>query len=137
MIANAARRGPRGCGRLALIVAILLGVLGMHAITSPVAVHSGGFGHGPAVAGQADHPGCERSAHPGEVPCPDDGTGHPGAVCQAGAVTFASALPAPSDPGTPVTPVSSSPLTATASEDAAHGTGCGPPSLTGLSISRT
>lgn len=132
------------CGsRLVLVVAILLGVLGMHALAFPASVHGHPVGSHHGVAGfwhtgsgpvGAEHAG-HGSSVPCAVPCPDD-TGHRGAVCEAAAVASAPTLPPLAPTGTAV-PSRQSRLTVTAAEDAAHGSGCGPPSLTALSISRT
>jgi hypothetical protein len=132
VIADAVRHGPRNPGVLVLVVALLFGVLGMHGLASPAS------GHGSRPEVTAGHSDCDRAAHSGETPCPEDDTGHPGPICQAGAVMFALAMPVP--PGTVTSvpaPVAPSRLTATAAEEAAHGTGCGPPLLSELSISRT
>jgi len=134
MIATTVRRGTR----LVLVLAVLLGVLGMHALAPPASAHQhpAGSHHGvwlisPPVAAHAGH----GSPEPCAVPCPDD-TGHPGAVCEAAAVASAPTLP-PLAPTGMAVPFRQSRLTVTAAEDAAHGSGCGPPSLTALSISRT
>ena len=128
---------------MTLVVAIILGVLGMHALapSAPleshgVSGHEAASGHVAVVTGPSDHPDCERASHPDQMPCPDDTDGHPGPMCQAGAVAFALMLPVPFGAGMPVVAMTPR-LTATVVEDAAHGTGCGPPSLTKLSISRT
>lgn len=139
MIATAVRCGSR----LLLVSAILLGVLGMHALASPAAVHGHPAASHHGVAGSwhtgswsvgAEHAG-HGSSDPCAVPCPDD-VGHPGAVCEAAAVASAPILPPLAPTGTAV-PSRQPRLTVTAAEDAAHGSGCGPPSLTALSISRT
>ncbi len=139
MIATTVRRDTR----LVLVLAILLGVLGMHALASPASVlgHPAGSDHGaagswhtaswPVGAQHAGHGSFDTCA----VPCPDDAR-HPGAVCEAAAVASAPTLPPLAPTGTAV-PSRQSRLTVTAAEDAAHGSGCGPPSLTALSISRT
>jgi hypothetical protein len=119
---------------MALVVAIVLGVLGMHALTPSAPLESHGVSGHEAVV--TDHPDCNRASRPDQTPCPDDTDGHPGPMCQAGAVAFALILPVPFGAGMPVAATTPR-LTATVVEDAAHGAGCGPPSLTKLSISRT
>lgn len=137
MIATSVRRGTRPV----LVLAILLGVLGMHALASPASVHghSAGSHHGAAGSWLVGPPVDVHAGHgypdPCALPCPDD-TGHPGAVCEAAGVASAPILPLLAPTGTAV-PSRQSRLTVTAAEDAAHGSGCGPPSLTALSISRT
>lgn len=130
-------------GRLLVAVAIVAGVLGMHALSpAPAPTTSRGHGHH-AVSGPAHHGGPAALSHAGlshagdAVPYQDHGGRHPGQVCQSGAVP-SGAVPAPSAPGV-VEPVVGSwwSGTATAAGDAGPGTGRGPPSLHELSISRT
>jgi hypothetical protein len=121
---------------LCLVVFVLVaGVVWMHAV-------SGGH-HLPAAplvdhsAGAADMP-CDGHH---STPCPADPVdGHPGPLCQSGAVspgTASAAMPpltglAPSGPGDGTVTAA-----ATVAAEAGSGSGCGPPSLTMLSISRT
>jgi hypothetical protein len=139
-----------------LAVAVLVGLFTMHtmgslALAAPASGHSAAASYedGPESAGlhasAHAHPGthatCPVSAEHGqhEGPCPD-GHGHPGQVCLSGAPQAAVAV------GVPIMnlditgmPAATGSLVseATAAAEAAHGTGCGPPSLAELSILRT
>jgi hypothetical protein len=81
----------------------------------------------------------QRCAAPNHGSCPDTERhgGHTGAMRQAPAIGGA-ALTAPQLPAAGPAPVLRiAPLPATTATEAADGTGCGPPSLDMLSISRT
>jgi hypothetical protein len=120
--------------RWALVLATLVGLVVMHQLAGgPHPVdhpHAAG-----AATVLAAHPPCP----PGQGQCPDDPHGHPGQVCQPGTPSASTGTAAPAQPSvravpaTPVAPVSPR----TAAGEAGHGSGCGPPSLTLLSISRT
>jgi hypothetical protein len=132
----------RCCSRLVagLVLGVLAGLLWMHALT----VRHHGFmappGSHPAAASDAHHgmAGTNVCGHHDGVPHgPASPLGHPTQVCQSGAVAagFAPTVPdacAWSGPPPVAVPARSSPAA-----EAGAGTGCGPPSLTMLSISRT
>ncbi|MEN3615214.1 DUF6153 family protein [Plantactinospora sp. ZYX-F-223] len=137
--------------RLLALLGALVGVIVMHQLAGTVAPgghhHHDSGGPGPDVAvAQAMTPGdvgqavVDRGAQacPPEHPCPTTPHGHPGQVCQFTSQGHGLAAPAPALTPAPsvfqsITPALS-PLTA--ANDAADGSGCGPPSLTALSIWR-
>jgi hypothetical protein len=115
-----------------LVIAVLVGLVWMHALGGGHAAAGAMAGHGAAATASADD-AC--GDHGGSSPCPD----HPGPVCQAGAVTGGIVLAPAAATGT-IAPSRPEPVrvsTATVAGDAGSGTGCGPPSLNMLSISRT
>jgi hypothetical protein len=118
-----------------LVLALLVGLVWMHALGGGHASASAMAGHNSAATASADD-AC--GDHDGSSPCPDR-PDHPGPVCQAGAVTGGIVL-APAASGGAIAPSPPEPVkvsTATVAGDAGTGTGCGPPSLNMLSISRT
>ena len=117
--------------RVALLGVLLLGLLGMHGLgAAPTAGPL--TTHGSMTAG-VGMPGSQHS----DLPGPAGNHDHVGPVCQASAVSVGAWAAAPTLPAVIVTASGMSPLTASVAADAAAGTGCGPPSLTALSISRT
>ena len=130
---------PRGDApaRLCLLVlAILAGLVWMHALSGSHHTASHSTHPHPAVAhGTAAVSPCPEVY--GSPPCPPHRPGRHSAVCESAAVPnpFVVALPASLHAGTQVDP---GPNTAVVpATEAGTGTGCGPPSLTMLSISRT
>ncbi len=127
------RHGSTGA-RVAVLVVVVFGILAMHGLASPATAGvSRGASH---VMGHGA--GCQVRGDAPDVPCPGDHGGHVGPVCQAGAVSVGTGIAAPVSQAVAVP--TDGPLwrlTVTAAVDAADGTGCGPPSLTALSISRT
>jgi hypothetical protein len=142
---------PGGVRRWILIVAVLAGLAAMHALgmhtlistsTSSRASAAGALAAGDsrspldpvAMPDPAGDP-CPDGGHDG--PCP--GHGHDGQVCQSGALSSAgTAVPQlVSWPGSAPAGQPPAALPVTAWAHAGAGSGCGPPSLTQLSISRT
>jgi len=121
---------------VALLVALLAGLLGMHAL-SPLP--AGGGPTPTAVWHVEQH--AQHSGHgdPDGQPLPGGHRQHSGPVCQAGAVgtsgVAGTAVLAVAVVQTPAGQPAALPLTAAA--EAAGGSGCGPPSLMALSVSRT
>ncbi len=156
------RRAPAEgwLARLLLLMAVVAGLVGMHSLGSPslaaaspghtTAIHSAQAaaaahhgvhtqGHTQAAEQPVGHSDCPKDDHADHGgPCPN-GHGHPGAMCQSGAPTAPGALSVPALIATISSTLSErlvvSPTTAAA--EAAAGSGCGPPSLSALSISRT
>ncbi|MEV4754770.1 DUF6153 family protein [Micromonospora sp. NPDC049559] len=127
----------RRWSRWVLLLATLFGLVVMHQLAGAPNVHAH---HGAAPVApvarahaSADGAGCAR----GDGGCPEHRHGHPGQVCQ-GLVPHTAT---PLAPPLPATPRIAAPAVLlgpdTAAYDAADGSGCGPPSLTQLSISRT
>jgi hypothetical protein len=113
----------------AFVLTVVAGLVWMHAL---------GAGHRGSAVNPHGHAAvqvpCEGH---GSQPCPPAPSHHGGSVCQSGAVAQGYTVPAPQpavSAGEPVRPMLS---VATVATDAGVGTGCGPPSLTMLSISRT
>ncbi len=137
------RRLSMGGASLALLLA-LAGVIAMHGVdpvaaaraTGSIAAHHA-VGGRPAI--EHSHHNTDSKCHHSDSThehCPHDSHQRHGQVCQSGALTSAVALPALTstfngparEPRLSVT---------TAADDAGLGSGCGPPSLIELSISRT
>lgn len=99
--------------------------------------HATGMGHPTqqVVAVEAAADECHDSGDD----CPNERHGHPGQVCQVGSPNTGSPVVAAAGVGLldPVTPYRRPVSPMTAAADAPGGSGCGPPSLTKLSISRT
>lgn len=146
--------GTAVVGLWVLTVAILTGLLSMHAVSTlvpaetfavavalPAANHIEHDALAAEGAAAARHIGClthhDRDHHDG--PCPEH-HGHPGPVCQSGAVQAGAAAGVPSLSVDVIATAAESRIRvspATTAAQAAAGSGCGPPSLTELSISRT
>jgi hypothetical protein len=132
----------RRCSRVTagLTLAVLAGLLWMHALTVGHHDFAAPRGGHPAGAPDAHHgvAGANLCGHHDGVPHgPARPLGHPAQVCQSAAVAagFAPTVPdacAWFGPAPVAVPARWSPAA-----DAGAGTGCGPPSLTMLSISRT
>jgi hypothetical protein len=129
-----ARAAPLRAALPGLILALVVGLVWMHALTA--GQHRGA----PSVVGYAESvaavDACAGHGRPSE--CPPHQPEHPGPVCQAAAVPGVAvvAVPAPAVAAGRVSDLRPVPVSAaTAAGDAGAGTGCGPPSLTMLSIS--
>ena len=115
---------------VAVVVAVVSGLVWMHALGGGHHRHTASHaGHGQQAADDV----C--TGHDTSRPCPTEpGNEHP--VCQSGPVTGSFTIAEPQPVGwpehrsSPVDPVS-------AALAVSDGSGCGPPSLTMLSISRT
>jgi hypothetical protein len=114
--------------RAAVVLATLAGLVFMHQV--------GGPPPGPAAHHHGGHGAHQRTVL---VPChcPDLPHGHPGQACQAKPPNGSTAVPAP-PAGLPAAPARPDrPLTpSTADDDAAGGSGCGPPARAELAIWR-
>jgi hypothetical protein len=124
---------PRSWSRPGLIIALIAGLLWMHAL---------GTGHhsAPAAAtglvSSAIADPCQGGGSHRD--CPSDLPEHPGPVCQAAAVPGGAAAMAVPDQGAGFAWAGTDPpVRVTVATSAVRGSGCGPPSLTLLSISRT
>ena len=128
------RRTARGRLAFALAIAVIAGLVWMHALGGG---HDGTASHGGHdAAATADH----RCAGHDRAPCPADPDRDHDPTCQTGAVggPFTLAGPQPAGvPAAPARPLPTAPSPATAAVEAGTGSGCGPPSLAKLSISRT
>lgn len=123
----------RRWARLGLLLATLVGLVVMHQLAG--APEFGGRDHRPAgVAAKSSSGHCLQQ----DGDCPPDRHGHQGRICQASPPSGIGAAPpvlAVMSEVPPAAAVVISPRTG--APDAANGSGCGPPSLTQLSISRT
>ncbi|HWG98965.1 MAG TPA: DUF6153 family protein [Pilimelia sp.] len=141
---------PRRAGRhratmLIIIMAVVGGLVWMHALSDGHGdAGNGGVRHGSADTPRTAHASVLAAGPGGEdhrdtSPCPADRSGHPGPMCQSGAVPAGIAPAPPNAPAVALPPPTRSTpsLARTTAADAGAGTGCGPPSLTLLSISRT
>ncbi|WP_148086323.1 DUF6153 family protein [Micromonospora sp. HM5-17] len=143
-------RRSRTVIRVLAIVAGLVGLIFMHQLVGTPA--TGEHHHSRAATsaesahhllGELDDPsavtaGPGTDCPPGDVECPNLPHGHPGQVCQ---LTPPGYGPVASPPALAPMPVAPPPLVIvlspqTAAQEAAGGSGCGPPSLTELSIWR-
>ncbi|GAA3259623.1 hypothetical protein GCM10010532_111050 [Dactylosporangium siamense] len=118
-------------------VLLVLGVAWMHTLAM-APLPAGGYAGGHTRMAMAAAPHCVAGEH--GTPCRDapHGSGHAASMCQS---------TPPAAEGMHIPALTPSPLTAprpatrawpaTTAVDAAAGSGCGPPSLTMLSISRT
>ncbi len=140
-------RAPRGLGigGLSVVLLALSAVIAMHGIDPVAAARATGSvtAHHIAVDNSTtehSHPDtnaeCQHS-DPAHEQCPGDQHRHHGQVCQSGALNQGFTLPALTAAFEGLPADQSLPLIATAAEGAAWGSGCGPPSLLELSISRT
>jgi uncharacterized protein DUF6153 len=133
------RGGVRGLGRavgLLLGVVVVLGLVWMHGLSPRGHSHVTGLldGHHAAATPVSD-PGCESmDTH---EPCPGDASHHAGGLCESGNVPTPAALPDLPLAASPATETAAGVSATTVAPNAAAGSGCGPPSLTYLSISRT
>jgi hypothetical protein len=137
--ARLGRRDPvaaRSVGvRWLVVLATLVGLVGMHQLAGGVVPSSHHHAASAAVSATAAHDHCPP--HPGSDDCPDDVHRHPGQMCQPGpggsTPTGVPALtPVPAVNALETVVLSSR----TAATDAAEGSGCGPPSLAELSLLR-
>jgi len=120
--------------RWLILLATLVGLVAMHQLADtghepPHHQHAGSAG----MAAAASQDPCP---HAGTGDCPTDTHGHPGQVCQPGpGGTTPTGVPALAPvPGFAAAAPALSPRTPTV--EAAGGSGCGPPSLTQLSLLR-
>lgn len=152
---------PRVAARLArwaLLMAVLAGLAGMHVfgpwpaaaadapavspLTGSLRVESAAAprpGESAVPSHQDGHPACAgHRDHGGAAPCGGH-EGHSGPVCEAGALASAGQLGAPTSVLAAVAGRvgGSSRVPPTVASGAAGGSGCGPPSLHALCISRT
>ena len=130
-----------GLGFVGTVFLALVAVVAMHGVDPTVAVRAAGHIGSAELAIGHPHGGTMDSDSPlkdvpGE-PCHGDGHCRHVQICESGAVSSPIELPAPTsafeglDASRPLS------LFDTVAADAARGTGCGPPSLWDLSISRT
>ncbi|MEU8530398.1 DUF6153 family protein [Streptomyces sp. NPDC048629] len=146
-------RRPLGGGFVMLVLVVLAGVLGMHAlspaqvaapVSAPAQVGMASAGHGTASAGHGMRgmPGTASTAHAVESPDPEHacshgsgGSGHlehADATCAAAGVGGSYAPPAPAPAGDDVPPAAPSLVTAPASAVS----GRAPPDLAELQLLR-
>lgn len=118
--------------RLLLVAATLLGLVVMHQLAGATQLGHRSHGEGHSIVAQAPHDCPSVGDH-----CPASPHGHSGQVCQPAPPNSPAAAP-PVMLGLPVAAPAGPPLLSarTAAVDAAGGSGCGPPSLTQLSLLR-
>lgn len=145
------RRGPAaGWTRTLVVLAALTGLVFMHQLVGGTATGghdraahetvAGDTGPGAAAADEvhavvAGEPGRHCPPKDGDCPVPH---GHPGQMCQLITPGQPAPVAPPPHDAAPGSPPTSAPALSprTAAQDAAGGTGCGPPALTELSVWR-
>lgn len=134
-----ARRARRGSvalpiGLACLVVGTIIGLVFMHALSGghELLLPPGMPAHA-ATSPVADP--CHDSDRRGH--CPTDQPRHPGPMCQSTPATAGAVIPALVRSPVPVAALPTALLRDTAAGEVGAGSGCGPPSLTMLSISRT
>lgn len=140
MPATAVRRRPvpvfaGSWWRLAVWTLTVAGLVAMHQLTG--LGDTGAHRHAAADA----HAGAQAAPEPcpdAGVHCPDDSHPHPSQVCQPSPPSQHSGATPPALPlaVTPVAVAATAVLPRTAADDAAGGSGCGPPVLAQLSVLR-
>lgn len=141
MLATAARRIPAlvfagSWWRLAMWALTVAGLVAMHQLTGLGEPgghrHAGADAHASAVVALSE-PCPDVGVH-----CPDDSHSHPSQVCQPSPPNQHSSVTPPMLPlaVTPVGVATPPVLPRTAADDAADGSGCGPPVLAQLSVLR-
>lgn len=117
--------------RWGLLLISLVGLVVMHHLAG--APNLGGHHHRAEVAVKSSSGHCLQQ----DGDCPDDRRGHQGQVCQASSPSGAGVAPPVLAVMPEVPPAVAAVISPqTVAPDAADGSGCGPPSLTQLSISR-
>jgi hypothetical protein len=114
-------------------LALIVGLLWMHGLST--GHHDAGSAVGGLSSAAVTTDLCD--GHDKPMHCPTDRGHHSTSVCQSPALGNGF-TPAPPQAQTGASPSPGSPiLVATTADAAGNGTGCGPPSLTMMSISRT
>ncbi len=143
------RSAPQGLSLRALGLGLLTlaAVIAMHGIDPIAAARATGSTiehhvaeeHATAATAEHSHDTTAQCHHgdPTHQQCPSDRHRHHGQMCQSGSLNQGFVLPAVPAAFEGLHVDQSPPLVATAAEDAADGSGCGPPSLLKLAISRT
>jgi Family of unknown function (DUF6153) len=125
--------GRVGPALLVLVVSLLIGLRCMNALDG----HADPSGHQGTIGVAAAQVLCQPGDGLRTEPRDDDHCCHARLACKSGAIAVGPLVTPPALPPADWAPVQVTMLTATAADDAAAGTGRGPPSLDMLSISRT